>query len=140
MHCGEFIDVLLTTQRGSCYLAVLPLLCSALIFAHRAFAFREILALLAADIILLPFVLFGLLIRPTDTTALALPFRAAMVPLITDSCRCNFPSSVCKSFQDVHGASQALLDTQGRYRMLLASLSVVDRLSTPNSWLCTHRT
>ena len=35
------------------YFPFLPLLCSALIFAHRAFADRDILARTAADIVLL---------------------------------------------------------------------------------------
>ena len=70
---------LLTIEGRSIYFVVLRLLCCARIFAHRAFAFREILARTAADIVLLPFVL-GLLISPADTTGLALPFRAAIAP------------------------------------------------------------
>jgi len=51
---------------------------SALIFAHRAFAARDILARTEADMVLAPFAPFGLLVRPGDTAVLAPPFRTAI--------------------------------------------------------------
>jgi len=61
----------------------------ALIFAHRAFAVREILARTAADIVLLPFVPFRLLLL-IDVAWL---FSAAIAPCTAFSCRCSFDSS-----------------------------------------------
>jgi hypothetical protein len=53
---------------------------SALIFAHRAFAFREILARTAADIVLLELVTVEPLVRPDDTAVVPLPFKAVIAP------------------------------------------------------------
>jgi len=66
---------------------------SALIFAHHAFAFWEILARTAADIVRLPLVTVGLLVCPDDTDAVLTPFNAAMALLTAANCRCSFASS-----------------------------------------------
>jgi hypothetical protein len=66
---------------------------SALIFAHRAFADRNIFARTAADIVLLPLVIFGLLVSPGDTAVVPPPFRAAIAPLTAVNRRCSFDSS-----------------------------------------------
>jgi hypothetical protein len=60
------------------YFAFFPF--SALIFAHRAFADRDIRALTAADIVLLALDTFELFVRADETAALPLPFRAAIAP------------------------------------------------------------
>jgi hypothetical protein len=70
---------------------------SALIFAHRAFAFRDILARTAADMVLLALAPFGLLVCDGEITALPPPFNAAMALLTAVNCRCSFASSLCNA-------------------------------------------
>jgi hypothetical protein len=66
---------------------------SALIFAHRAFADREIRARTAADIVLLRLVPFELPVRSGDTEVVLAPFKAARALVTALNCRCSFDSS-----------------------------------------------
>jgi hypothetical protein len=65
-------------HKGTRYFAFFAF--SALIFAHRAFAFREILARTAADIVLLELVTVEPLVRPDDTAVVPLPLKAVIAP------------------------------------------------------------
>jgi hypothetical protein len=62
------------------FFAFLPAAFSALIFAHRAFAARDILARTATDIVLLLFVPFRLALLRGVADVLVAPFKAAIAP------------------------------------------------------------
>jgi hypothetical protein len=77
--------------KGETYFAFFAF--SALIFAQRAFADREILARTAADIVLLPLAPFELLVRRGEAETVPPPFKTAMALLTAVNCRCSFDSS-----------------------------------------------